>query len=62
MVMTVAEYLKGAPQRDAEAEKERKAAEDTEDAYFDALGALIEEHPIGRPVIRGHAIHPEDLD
>lgn len=58
--MSVEEYLRGAPQRDAEAAKAHKKADEEEDAYYDALGALVEQHPIGRFVCtRGHVVDLE---
>ncbi len=47
------EYLTQAPERDKQEAARRKAAEDTEDAYFDAMSELIDAHPIGRPVPHG---------
>ncbi len=53
MAMTFKEFLADAPRRDEEARKAQVAAEALEDAYYDALSAEIDAHPIGRPVPHG---------
>ena len=62
MPISLREYLAQAPQRDAEAKRIRATAEATEDDRYDALGNLIEAHPIGRLISHGgcHALDEED--
>lgn len=52
MPWTVAEFFAymESPEYKAEVAAKRRAREDAEDAYFDALGELVERHPIGRPI------------
>jgi hypothetical protein len=53
MAVTMRKYLEEAPKRDEEAKIARAAKEAREDAYFDAMSALIDAHPIGRPIPHG---------
>ena len=53
MPMTMKEYLAQAPERDKQEAARRVAAEEAEDAYFDAMSDLIDAHPIGRPMPHG---------
>ncbi|MEK7100025.1 MAG: hypothetical protein AAB883_02720 [Patescibacteria group bacterium] len=56
MPMTLAEFLKQAPDRDKKAEAVRAAKEKAEDDYYDAMSTLIDEHPIGRPIPHGGCV------
>jgi hypothetical protein len=50
------QFIAEAPKRDEEARRVRAAAEAREDARYDAISALIDEHPIGRPAPHGGAV------
>lgn len=56
MPMTMRKYLEQAPERDEEARRVREAAEAREDARYDAISALIDEHPIGCPTPHGGCV------
>ena len=53
MAMTWEGFRAEAPKRDEEARKAQAVAEALEDAYYDALSAEIDAHPIGRPMPHG---------
>lgn len=53
MPVKMEEYLKQAPERDKQEAARRAAAEEAEDDYFDVMSALIDAHPIGRPIPHG---------
>jgi hypothetical protein len=52
MAYTLQEFLALGPSKFASTKAKRTHGECCEDCYFDELGKLVEEHPIGIPGVR----------